>query len=412
MTGLTASVVIVSRGRPDALLRCLKAVEQLFFTAFEVVVVADPAGIGALAANGLSETLKAIEFDQANISAARNLGLAAAAGDIVAFIDDDAVPEPTWLGYLVAAFADPEVAAAGGFVRGRNGITFQSTAQWVDRTGAHGPIDLADDRAVVLAPDHNRAIKTEGTNCAFRRDMLLAMGGFDPAFRFYMDETDLNMRLAKAGHKTAIVPLAQVHHGFAASARRQASRMPKTLFDVGASQVVYLRKHADSGATEPILRGLRCEQHARLVRHMVAGNCEPKDVSCVMQTLVDGIVDGQQRPIAELRPISSDNTRFLPFGRAGKFTGSLTIVGRSWSRRRLRRSAVVAHGSGKRVSLYLFSPTALYHRVVFDSRGFWEQRGGVFGKSDRSDPLVHLSALQKRARREAERVQRVRQFTE
>ncbi|MCB2152739.1 MAG: glycosyltransferase, partial [Rhodobacteraceae bacterium] len=56
---------------------------------------------------------------------ARNLGLAAAAGEIVAFIDDDAVPEPRWLARLTAPFADPGIAAAGGFVVGRNGISFQ-----------------------------------------------------------------------------------------------------------------------------------------------------------------------------------------------------------------------------------------------------------------------------------------------
>ncbi|MES2906736.1 MAG: RNA polymerase factor sigma-54, partial [Pseudomonadota bacterium] len=44
-----------------------------------------------------------------------------------------------------------------------------------------------------------------------------AMGGFDPAFRFYLDETDLNLRLAATGAMTAIVPVAQVHHGFAES---------------------------------------------------------------------------------------------------------------------------------------------------------------------------------------------------
>ena len=411
MSGPTASVIIVSRGRPDALLRCLKALEQLFFTEFEVVVVADPSGIGALTASGQAATLKAIEFDQANISAARNLGLTAAAGEIVAFIDDDAVCEPTWLGNLVAAFADPIVTAAGGFVRARNGISFQSTAQWVGRTGAQVQIAMADNQPRIFAPDAFRAVKTEGTNCAFRRDVLQAMGGFDPAFRFYLDETDLNMRLAKAGHRTAIVPLAQVHHGFAASAQRQASRMPTTLYDVGASQVVYLRKHAETHELEPVLNELRREQHMRLVRHMVAGNCEPRDISAVMQSLEDGIVDGRQRPIGALAPISPDAPPFLRWTRAGQFHGSHILAARSWSRRRVRADAVATVGNGNRVSLFLFSPTALYHRVMFSPQGYWEQRGGLFGKSDRSGPALQLSGFRKRLRREIDRVRHVRQFT-
>jgi GT2 family glycosyltransferase len=60
-------------------------------------------------------------------------------------------------------------------------------------------------------------VKTEGTNCAFRRDVLAGLGGFDPAFRYFLDETDVNLRLAEAGARTVIVPRALVHHGSAAS---------------------------------------------------------------------------------------------------------------------------------------------------------------------------------------------------
>jgi len=72
---------------------------------------------------------------------------------------------------------------------------------------------------------------------------LVAIGGFDPAFRYFLDETDVNMRLAKAGHATAIVPLAEVHHGFAASRFRRDDRVPRDLSQIGASWTVFQRKH-------------------------------------------------------------------------------------------------------------------------------------------------------------------------
>ncbi|WP_372887787.1 glycosyltransferase family 2 protein, partial [Shimia sp.] len=128
MSQSPVSVVIVSRGRPQALARCLTGLSQQTHPSFETIVVADPSGCAAVNDGAFSGLVKLVAFDEANISAARNLGIARAAGELVAFIDDDAVPEPTWLAHLVAPFdSDPEVMAAGGFVRGRNGISFQWT---------------------------------------------------------------------------------------------------------------------------------------------------------------------------------------------------------------------------------------------------------------------------------------------
>ena len=95
MNAPTVSVIVVSRGRAADLPLCLLGVSQLYYPSFEVVLVADRSGISAVKNLPFYEELKVVEFDEANISAARNLGIAEAAGEIVAFVDDDAVPEPT-----------------------------------------------------------------------------------------------------------------------------------------------------------------------------------------------------------------------------------------------------------------------------------------------------------------------------
>lgn len=172
MTGATpVSLIIVSRHRLAALQRAVTAVRQLDHPLLELIVVADPAACAALA--GL--TAKIIAFDAANISAARNLGIAQAAGDIVMFLDDDAVPEPTWASRLVAPFADPQVMAATGFVRGRNGISFQWQASEVDSLAQDHPLQVPQGPSL-HAGSPGRAVKTQGTNCAFRRGVLAAAG--------------------------------------------------------------------------------------------------------------------------------------------------------------------------------------------------------------------------------------------
>lgn len=401
------SVIVVSRHRPDALRRCLAGLEQLAYGLFEIIVVADPAGSEAVSTAGFASRVKTVAFDEPNISAARNAGIAVAGGQIAAFIDDDAVPEPTWLRHLTAPFADKAVMAVGGYVRGRNGITFQHRGRRVDGAGRHEALELSGEACRVLEGAPGHAIKTEGTNCAFRLDHLRRIGGFDPLYRFYHDETDLNLRLAAENACTAIAPLAQVHHGFAASERRLASRMPRDLFEVGASQAVLLRRHAPD-RIKAALDELRVEQRRRLLRNMVAGLCMPADVGRLMQGLEHGITEGAARPLDPPPPLPGDGTALLPFVPRRWFSGMDILAGRTWRRRALRAAAAGAVRDGRRVCLYLFSPTALYHRVIFRSDGVWEQRGGLFGRADRTDPLFRLQGFSRRLKQEQARCEAVR----
>ena len=127
----------------------------------------------------------------------------------------------------------------GCFVIGRNGISFQWKAWVLDRVGFTSKIDVDEENPTILTPPVGNAVKNEGTNMAARRSVLVDLEGFDPAYHFYLDETDLNMRLVVANHLTAIAPLARLHHGFAQSIRRHGDRVPRDLFDLGASWAVF-----------------------------------------------------------------------------------------------------------------------------------------------------------------------------
>jgi GT2 family glycosyltransferase len=406
MSDLTVSVIIVSRGRPDALRRCLLGIAQVQYRSFEVVVVACPAGIGVTEEMEALPEIKCIAFDEANISAARNLGLVNAAGDIVAFIDDDAVPEPQWLRHLVAPLERPGVAATGGFVRARNGISYQYKARTLDAQGTPHAVEIDALQATVLIPPKGRAIKTEGTNMAFRRDVLVGIGGFDPAFRFYLDETDVNMRLARAGHATALVPLAQVHHGFAASAMRRNDRVPRDLFEIGASWAVFQRKYIPQEDRVAHWRPHCGAERRRLLEHMVAGRLEPRDVNHLMKGLLAGYRAGTERSLAGVQLPRHAVLPFRPVSTTVRKSGFSAVRGLRGTAAVQAAAARVAAGSIETV--LVLSPTALFHRVFFNAEGVWVQRGGLFGRADRSEPLFRLTTLARRAARERARVAQVR----
>jgi len=409
MSDLSVSVIVVSRGRAELLELCLTAIGQLYYPSFEIIVVTDPAGVAMVQGKGWGKRVKLVPFEEANISAARNAGIAQASGDIVAFIDDDAVPEPTWLTYLIEAFEDENIAAAGGFVRGRNGISYQWMANLLTRTGKNIPLDILDISSFSPSPPPGGAVKTEGTNCAFRRDLLTDLGGFDPVFKFFADEADLNMRIARAGARTALVPLAQVHHGYAASDRRAADRAPTSLFEIGASTAVFLRKHAKPDEIEPALERFRAEQRARLIHHMVSGGLEPCDVDRLMTDLQSGIDDGNVRSFGPLATMNIKAPPFLPFVREQGTGKAVCMAGRWGSGAVLARKAEQKLKAGNVVSLYIFSPTALYHKVRFHRDGYWVQTGGVFGRSERRGPYWRFYNFRQRAKRERARVATVRQ---
>lgn len=402
MTAARVSVIIVSRGRPDALRLCLTGVRQIAYPNFEVIVVADPAGVAVAQA---MDWVKVVPWDEANISTARNAGLAQAGGDIVAFIDDDAVPEPTWLTKLTAPFTAAEVMVAGGFVLGRNGISYQWRARRVFADGCTE--DVAVSEVSVLEGSLGNAVKTEGTNMAFRRDKLCQMGGFDPAFAFYLDETDVNMRLAAEGVKTAIVPDALVHHGFAASARRTPARVPTDLFEIAASQAVFLRKHGPERDLVAARVAFMAAQRRRLLTHMVGGGLEPRDVRRIMATCDAGWDAGLTRVFGRTEPIAAADD-FRPVAALPE-RPHVNLGARVWNVKAQRAKARAAVAGGARVTLYYFWPSVRYHRVRMHPDGYWEQCGGLFGKSDRTGPQIQFVPYSKRISCEIDRVVTVRQ---
>ena len=390
---LAASVIVVSRHRAAALQRCILALTQQDHPQFELIVVADPAAVAQV--QGLGLPLKCVAFDQANISAARNAGLALAAAPVVAFIDDDAVAEPTWLTRLCAPFDNPAVTASTGFIRGRNGISYQWQACEVDQFGQDHVLEIATP---TLRPaTAQRAVKTQGTNCAFRRDVLLTLGGFDPAYRFYLDEADVNLRMAGL---TAIIPDAQVHHGYLASPRRAANRVPLSLYDIAASSAIFLRRHAPDADMAAALTALSLRESGRIAVHRRAGRIKADAELALLSSLTQGWAEGLRCNLGALPPLPATDSALLPL-QTGPRPGKI-LSGRFWQKHRLRAEAMAS--AGHITTVFLLSPTARPHKLSFQPEGYWLQTGGIFGQSTRQGSRFRLISFRNRVAEEAARL--------
>ena len=383
------SVIVVSRHRPQHLARCLAALARQTHPDYEIVLVADPASVDTRP----DLPLKRRAFDVANIALARNEGLALAAGAVLAFIDDDAIALPGWAEALTAPFADPRVLAGTGFTRGPDGLHWQARAERMTPSGQALPFDLHE--TALLAPENGHPVSTIGTNCAFRRDALLAIGGFDAAFAYHLDESDVNMRMGArfAQGLTAVVPQAQVIHGIAPGTGRALSGVPRDLTQIGRSTAIFAARH---GGSSDWARG---SQRRRLLRHMVAGRLDPFAVAPLMDSLEAGLAEGRNRqppPPSAWTPV--DPPPFLPMPQHPP--AWVFLAGWHWRAKELRAKAARAVAAGDQVSVLLMTPGFQPHRMVLSDGGWWEQRGGLWGASRTGDSPVFLMGWANRCLRE------------
>jgi O-antigen biosynthesis protein len=110
----TCSVVICTRDRPAELDRCLSAIRKIEYPSFEVLVVDNaPSEVTAREVAECWAARYVIE-PQKGLSYARNRGAHESTSNVIAYLDDDAVPEPQWLSAIASEFEDPAVMAVAG----------------------------------------------------------------------------------------------------------------------------------------------------------------------------------------------------------------------------------------------------------------------------------------------------------
>ena len=194
------SVVVCTYNGASTIRDTLEALRDLDYPSFEVIVVNDGSTdeTPQIASN---YPYRVINEENQGLSRARNTGIAAATGEIVAFIDDDAYPDPHWLRFLALSFIEGKFAAVGG----------PNLAPMRDGWRADAIANAPGGPNAVLISDRT-AEHIPGCNMAFRKEALEAVGGFDPRFRTAGDDVDLCWRLRDRGDVIGYSAAAVVWH--------------------------------------------------------------------------------------------------------------------------------------------------------------------------------------------------------
>lgn len=194
------SVVVCTYNGSRTLAETCRALGELAYPRTEVIVV-DDGSTDSSAAIARQAGFRLISTANRGLSAARNTGAQAASGEIVAYLDDDAMPDPHWLDHLVHEYATREVVAVGG----------PNIAVPGDGAVADAVAISPGNPSQVLFADRE-AEHIPGCNCSFLRRRLLEIGGFDARFTAAGDDVDICWRLQEEGGTIGYSPGAVVLH--------------------------------------------------------------------------------------------------------------------------------------------------------------------------------------------------------
>jgi len=222
------SVVVASYNGARTLEACLDSLERLNYPNYEVILIDDGSTDDTPRIAQKFPAVRNIRQENLGLSAARNRGIAAASGEIIAFTDSDCRADEEWLYYMVSDLLRANFVGVGG----HNLL----------------PPDDSPVAAVVMVspggPAHVMLTDTEaehipGCNMAFYKSALDRIGGFDPVFRKAGDDVDICWRLHQQGYKIGFCPAGFVWHYRRSTVRAYLNQQN----GYGEAEALLLRKH-------------------------------------------------------------------------------------------------------------------------------------------------------------------------
>jgi cellulose synthase/poly-beta-1,6-N-acetylglucosamine synthase-like glycosyltransferase len=208
------SVVVPTRARPTFLSNCLESLLKLDYPSdrYEIIVVEDGTEAGEEITEGIRQRspvpVRYRRISHSGAATSRNVGLQLATGEIVAFIDDDAMAVPGWLRRLVHGLLQYRVAGVGGRV------SPEYPELLLDAGMGRGG-DLRWSGFNASPPEVQEVDHLPGGNMAFWRDVLVEVKGLDTRFTrrgSWREDTDLCVRLRLRGYRLLYDGEARIIH--------------------------------------------------------------------------------------------------------------------------------------------------------------------------------------------------------
>jgi GT2 family glycosyltransferase len=200
------SIVLATKGNKEMLLeRCIDSIRKQTFQEFEIILVYSifPKGLSSLIENSNIYTLKE---NSTTLSAARNLGIKHAKGELIVFIDDDAEAPENWLSKIYSIFQqNPSIACLGG-----PNITPPEECEKNPLRSVQGTfIESRIGQSVCL--DRSAVAKIAGCNVAYRAAIFEKIGYLNESLRSGED-WEYHIRLAENGYHIRFDPEIKVWH--------------------------------------------------------------------------------------------------------------------------------------------------------------------------------------------------------
>lgn len=229
----TASVVVCTRDRTADLANCLQGLQRLALQGHDVIVVDScPATDSTAQLLTHYPAIRYIHEPRPGLDVARNRGLLAATGEVVAFTDDDAQVDPGWLAALLRNFSDPMVALVTGITMP---FELATDAQiWFERTNGFGRGFVRQQFDNTTTDPLAAGRVGAGVNMAIRRSALAHIGMFDEALdcgtptRSGGDQ-EFFYRVLSRGYRVVYDPAALVWHRH----RREWEALRQALYGYG-----------------------------------------------------------------------------------------------------------------------------------------------------------------------------------